>query len=175
MVRKLKSKENNIISFEEYKENKENYYFDVEVPLKSDLNLEKQKGQSKKLERLTKTLNIRIGEIEEDILSLGADENDMSKSDFVRFLILQYGKTFVKDKIEENYYNSLKKYNSLLQELKIKNELRSELLEKRGADKKTANQLCYQRTKLKYEIENIKSEMNHLTAYLKRYKTIFED
>ena len=99
----------------------------------------------------------------------------MSKSDFVRYLILEYGKNFVKDEIEDNYKNYLKKYKLLSEELQEKKILRKNLLEKRGADKKTANQLCYQRTKLKFEIENIESEMNHLNGYFKRYKIFFDE
>lgn len=175
MVRKSKSKESPVIDLDEYLENKSKYSFEIEKPLKSELNLDNPSGQGKKIERLTSQLHLRIGELEEHILNFGSEENKMSKSDFVRYLILEYGKNFVKDEIEDNYKNYLKKYKLLSEELQEKKVLRENLLEKRGADKKTANQLCYQRTKLKFEIENIESEMNHLKGYFKRYKKLFEE
>lgn len=175
MVRKLKVEGYKEILLETYLENKDKYTFEIEKPLKSELNLDNPWGQGKKIERLTSQLHLRIGELEENILNFGSEENKMSKSDFVRYLILEYGKNFVRDKIEDNYKNYLKKYKLLSEELEEKKILRENLLKKRGADKKTANQLCYQRTKLKFEIENIESEMNHLNGYFKRYKKLFDE
>lgn len=175
MVRKLKSKENLVISYDEYLENKSKYLFEIEKPLKSDLKLNNPHGQGKKIERLTKELHLRIGELENDIIKFGSEEKNLTRSTFVRYLILEYGKQYVRKEINENYYNSLKKYKNLFDELELKRELRENLLKKRGADKKTANQLCYQRTKLKFEIENIEKEINHLSVYLKKYEKFFED
>lgn len=172
MVRKIKAN-GNIIDYEEFKENKLEYEFSVTKPLKSELKLDNPCGQGKKIERLTKQLHLRIGELEDEILEIGSKEKNISKSDLVRFLILQFGKESIKNKIEENYYNYLKRYNSLIKEIKEKKNQRELLRGKRGTDKKTANQLCSKRTKLKFEIENIQSEINHLETYLARYEVIF--
>lgn len=62
-----------------------------------------KKTKAKKSKRLTSILSIKIGELEETILSFGSDKNNLSKSDFIRFLILYYGKKFVKEQLEEKY------------------------------------------------------------------------
>lgn len=173
MIRKLKN-DSKIINLEDYKKNKTAYMFEVNIPYKSDLRLDNPHGQGKKIEKLTRDLHLRIGELENDIIKLGSEERNLTISTFVRYLILEYGKNIVKDKMEGNYKNYLEKYKILSEELEGKKMLRENLLEKRGVDKKTANQLCYQRTKLKFEMENIRSELNHLENYFKRYEKFFE-
>ena len=172
MVRKIKTN-GNIIDYEEFKKNKSEYEFSVTKPLKSELKLDNPCGQGKKIERLKKQLHLRIGELEDEILEIGSKEKNISKSDLVRFLILQFGKESIKNKVEENYYNYLKKYNSLIKEIKEKKNQRELLRGKRGTDKNTANQLCSKRTKLKFEIENIQSNINHLETYLTRHEVLF--
>ncbi len=172
MVRKIKNNDN-IINYEEFKENKSEYEFLVTKPLKSVLKLDNPCGQGKKIERLTKQLHLRIGELEDEVLEIGSKEKNISKSDLVRFLILQFGKESIKKKIEKNYHDYLNKYNDLIELIEEKKSQRELLRGKRGTDKKTANQLCYKRTKLKYEIENIQSKINHLEIYLARYEVLF--
>ncbi len=172
MVRKIKPNEN-IIDYEKFSENKSEYTFEVTKPLKSELKLDNPCGQGKKIERLTKSVHLRIGELENEILEIGAKEKNISKSDLVRFLILQFGKDSVKDKMKKSYSDYLEKHEKLLKEKKDKTIQRELLLGKRGADKKTANQLCYKRTKLKHEIDNIQSDINHLENYLARYEVLF--
>ena len=116
--------------------------------------------------RLTSTLSTRVGELEETILSFGSDKNNLSKSDFIRFLILQYGKNFAKEQLEEKYYNYLEEYNILLQKLKVKNELKNNLLKN-----SKINECC----QLESELVDIKDEIKHLTTYLKQYINIFEN
>ena len=45
MVRKLRTKENPVINLDEYLENKSKYSFEIEKPLKSELNLDNPSGQ----------------------------------------------------------------------------------------------------------------------------------
>lgn len=174
MVRKIKPNEN-IIDYEKFSENKSEYTFEVTKPLKSELKLDNPCGQGKKIERLTKSVHLRIGELENEILETGAKEKNISKSDLIRFLILQFGKDSVKDKMQKSYSDYLEKHEKLLKEKKDKTIQRELLLGKRGADKKTANQLCYKRTKLKHEIDNIQSDINHLENYLTRYEVLFSE
>ncbi|ERT69133.1 hypothetical protein HMPREF0202_00960 [Cetobacterium somerae ATCC BAA-474] len=174
MVRNLK--ENNLISYEEFKTNKEKYKFEIDFVSKSDLDLDRDSRDKLNLKKFSKKIDLRIGDIEVYILDLITKEKGISKSKFLRNLILEFGKTLKLDeKFEKDYFIKLKEYNYLFYQLESKRNEREELLKLRGTDKKTANKLYYKRTKLKFEIENLKSDLNQLKSFIERYEILFSD
>lgn len=174
MVRKIGNRELNIISKEEFRENSPKYNFEIDRILKSELGLENGVGQSNKIEKLTERIHCRLGSVEKNILQISSLVNDMSESDLIRFLILQHGKNFIKPQLEKDYLARVEKYNTILDEVAKKTNIRKELLEKRGANKIAANRLYKLRTKLKYEIENLESEARFLKNYINKYTFIFD-
>lgn len=166
----------NTIPYEIFKENKEKYGFEINYVSKSDLKLDRRSMKKLKSENLSKKIDLRIGLLEEYIIDFITKEKNISRSFWIRNLILESGKNLKFDeKFKESYLKKIKEYNFLFYKLENKEIEREKLLKLRGIDKKTANKLYYERTKLKFEIENLKSDLNQLKNFIERYEIIFSD
>lgn len=178
MVRKLK---NNIKKVSEIKSNLEeeldlDFMFeedegetliDLKIWCKYSFKIKKS-GQGNKIEKLTKRFEIRITDLEKEILDILKKEG-VNVSEEIRKMILKQYESLVKSKIKDKYVECS---NKLEQNLILIENLKASYLEiktLRGDTKEEAQELVNKRYKIKYELDSLLRESKHLEDFLNKY------
>lgn len=161
--------------FEEDKEETFNRFekFDVNIPLKSDLFKIKKSGQGNRIEKLTKRFEIRITDLEKEILDILKKEG-VNVSEEIRRMILKQYESLIKSKIKDKYIdcaNKLEKNLILIENIKTSY---LEIKTLRGKTKKEAQELVDKRYKIKYELDSLLKESKHLENFLNKYNEMFK-
>ena len=147
--------------------------FDVNIPLKSDLFKIKKSGQGNKIEKLTKRFEIRITDLEREILDILKKEG-INVSEELRKMILKEYESLVKEKIKVKFLecsNKLEENLILIENLKT-SYLKIKTL--RGDTKEEAQKLVDRRYKIKFELDSLLRESKHLEDFLNKYNEVFK-
>lgn len=194
MVRKLKKKEEKFKRYsdpagydfddEDFDEIKFGETFTPRKPIKSDLQEVFSPGEHRKIELLTHRYELRLTELEKEIITSLKNEG-INVSEELRKSLLRLNKSLVKSKIEPLYLEKLVRLEFLEKEIK---ELKKDIIiekyknyycAKQGDgynysdDEEEIQEMINERYAMKYKLDDLKREYKQVRKFIDKYAEFF--